>query len=301
MNPIEILVDECFHQVPSVTSRRPWVLPADIEPVRIHVQGGGVPTVNTVPPMAVDPQFPPDERAAVFLTQPFFGRFEMTLCDLMLSCPVLPMQGSPADAVLMVGPHSLHDVWRNFWARIDVRNCLAYSQFDYRNVPTFFYNHYTEVRDGDLLFSLASFHPASIWIQRAELLTDPDRWAVIVDYLRQRFDNVELVLSPQSAFPVPQSFILAYNRRTNDFPPPPFDRHPEKIIRTDTRDAFARLHQTFRHNLERSKVRAEWIQSHSQEKAFGDFIDCPYATRLKTCVDPIRPATPQYDYDVPFY
>jgi len=299
MNPICLLVESCFQQPPLLTSRPPTITPLDIEPRRVIVGPSAYQTIFAAKKLVITTPLSDDARPALFLYEPFDTRFEMTLLELMVVGGVLPRLTNEGYINAVMPAVFQQEEWLCFWNRV-APNAVIPKMTSPR--PAVLFQNDPNVAEHQILLSLAGLGPDSVWCQRADLLERPERWLAIVDYLAARFAHVELVSSPQSAFPVPHTFIMARGRYPNDNPPPPLDRNFDLVIGSGTRDAFALLEYEQSQVIARNRVRMDWVQQHSaQEISWTCEVVNQYLAKLKACGPAERPRTPDYFTDGPYY
>ncbi len=295
MNPICLLVDSCFQQPPLLTSRPPTITTLDIEPRRVIVGPRVYQTIYMKKSRPVI-TLPLDARPALFLSEPFDTRFEMTLLELMMVGGVLPTSSNDSLMEVVMPSALQHEEWVQFWNRVAPSAIPKMSA----QRPVVFFQNDPNVAEHQILLSLAGLSPESVWFQRADLLERPERWLAIVDYLSARFAHVELVSSPQSAFPISDTFIVARGRHPNDSPPPPLDRNFDQVIGSGTRDAFALLEYEQNQVVARNQVRIEWVKQHNSISWTCEVLN-QYLSKLKACARFERPRTPDYFTNDSYY
>jgi len=233
-----------------------------------------------------------NNAGALFLSEPFESRFKQTILE------ILGVFNPDWQSVLYIG-YSTRD-WQELWLKLKP-TILTNENIRIGGNDIYWCDDHTVSAD-QIFDSVRLVNPRGLWIQRFDW-NNFKFWMPIIGDLLSNFDSLQLVLSIQSAFPIPQAYIVG---KKNDIISLNFHHSVKQCVKLSY---LTFIRETFQ-IIYRNENRTEWLERRKKEKyVMGeeneDFQNFraehkKYWTSIMQ-PKPVPPSSPMYSSKSPSY
>ena len=297
---MNLLVDSVFTRLYGSGISKPRISEKDYKKLCIpvcpdtpHCRHAEVACLETFFPLILpqaNPQFGSrvksiDSSGNLFLSQPFSSRFQQSVLEVLGSFQ------DHWDSVLYVGYNisDWHDLWRKLKPSITAYDNIRTSESD------IFWCDDASMSPDRIFHSIRFVKLNGLWVQNFDW-NNFKLWMPLITDLLPYFDSLELVLSIQSGFPIPKSYIVGRKNARFDL------QTNQCVVKQCVKLSYLSfLRETFQ-IIYRNENRSEWLQrrkeqKHDKDKEFQRFQE----EHHKYWQNVMQPKSPVYALTSPSY
>jgi hypothetical protein len=302
MDPSALLVDALFASHLQLGLNKPGVIWSDFCKTAITICPLGVNCCHPLVPFSsekysklmnteitkstLQAMEPVQKDAALFFTDPYSSQFKQTVLEIIRP-DIFQFLNRSVDLdysdIVYIGYNSKE--WREVWSDLR-KNGISYTNlFEY--FQEYMGNHDKSLNNlghlllwcedltitmPNILLCLQKLKKTGVWVQRFDW-TNCGSWLPRLSVLVNMFERLEMVISPQSSFPFPSTFLIGYNFQMGNYNSMAQQGVEESkntdwlTIKECIRFKYLLLTQKMTAMIQRNTIRIQWLNLYKKHRS----------------------------------